>query len=457
MTFGLKASLSSPLLSHRVRWVLAVTASLLAVSCGDSREQASPAGPVEWLASRAIPVASVDPDNRDFTDLDALRQVIGDSRVVLLGEQSHGDGTTFLAKSRLIEFLHQEMDFDVLAFESGLYNVRKAWQALLAGEEPRIAFDKGVYGIWTGSAQVQPLIEYVGAVAHTDRPLEIAGVDTQFGGSSNNDFIPDLEAFLRREGAPILADDRWPSVRAMLPGVLDRSGSREKPPEEAQAHFGQVMTEMRQWLGGDEAGEVGSERRFWSQLVKSLLVHAEGRWATDRNNFTLAMANYRDEQMADNLLWFVDDWYRGRKIIVWAATPHIFRNVRDIDSRLPDLDYADWMSMGHRVWEALGDDAYILGFTAYEGEAARWMFDDVIAVPVPTPGSLEDLMGRAGLQNAIVDFRSAGPALEWLAKPMIARPAGYNDMVADWTSALDGIFFTRVMTRSTPAKPLESR
>jgi erythromycin esterase-like protein len=109
--------------------------------------------------------------------------------------------------------------------------------------------------------------------------------------------------------------------------------------------------------------------------------------------------------------------------------------------------------MGHLAWEELGDDIYNLGFTAYEGQAAPWRADSAMVLEEPAEGSLEDLMDRAGLENAIVDFRSAGPALSWLSEPMISRPLGYAEMEADWTAILDGIFFNRTMARSTRAAP----
>jgi hypothetical protein len=62
-------------------------------------------------------------------------------------------------------------------------------------------------------------------------------------------------------------------------------------------------------------------------------------------------------------------------------------------------------------------------------------------------------MARTGLQSAIVDFRGAGAALSWLTQPMVSRPLGYREMEADWTAILDGMFFARVMERSTPANP----
>src|SRR5258708_6197993 len=41
----------------------------------------------------------------DVSDLRPLARAIGDARVVLLGEQTHADGTTFVAKTRLVRFL----------------------------------------------------------------------------------------------------------------------------------------------------------------------------------------------------------------------------------------------------------------------------------------------------------------------------------------------------------------
>jgi erythromycin esterase-like protein len=71
-----------------------------------------------WLKKHAVPLRSIDPADEDFSDLDSFRKAVGDARIVFLSEPSHGDGTSFLARTRLIKFLHQQCGFDVLAFES---------------------------------------------------------------------------------------------------------------------------------------------------------------------------------------------------------------------------------------------------------------------------------------------------------------------------------------------------
>src|SRR5512134_2516506 len=77
----------------------------------------------KWIAGHAVAVRTIDAADEDFRDLDPLIDAIGTARVVQLGEPTHGAGGSFAAKVRLIKFLHQRMGFDVLAWESGLYDV----------------------------------------------------------------------------------------------------------------------------------------------------------------------------------------------------------------------------------------------------------------------------------------------------------------------------------------------
>ena len=83
-----------------------------------------------WLRGHAVKVRTLDASDEDFKDLEPLGQAIFDARIVLLGEATHGDGSTFLAKGRLIKFLHQRKGFDVLVWESGFYECAKAGEAL---------------------------------------------------------------------------------------------------------------------------------------------------------------------------------------------------------------------------------------------------------------------------------------------------------------------------------------
>ena len=63
---------------------------------GRSRELPS------WIAQHAIAIRSIDPEDEDFSDLEFMIDVIGDARVVQLGEADHAGGNGFSAKARLV-------------------------------------------------------------------------------------------------------------------------------------------------------------------------------------------------------------------------------------------------------------------------------------------------------------------------------------------------------------------
>jgi erythromycin esterase len=396
--------------------------------------------PVAWLSQHAIRLSSVSPTSTDFSDLEPLRPVLQGTRVVMLGEQTHGDGTTFLAKSRLIRFLHQEMGFDVLVFESGLYDVWKSWERIEAGEDARTAIRRGVFGVWSLSDQLEALMAYIEAAARTSSPLIVAGMDAQLTGSASRDFLlDDLERWLEAGGSAVVAGGGWPGFRQTLDGLIERIHFVEKPPVEEQEAFLEVMAALR----AEAEARPDSDAPFWRQALQSIQAHAVGEWLRPVGGTSVESQNVREQQMGRNLVWLAEEAFPGRRIVVWAATRHIARDLPSISS-YP----AGYASVGQEVHLHFGDAMYLVGFTAREG---AWGYPGGEARPIapPSPGSLEALMHEAGLENAIVDFRSPASGSEWLRQPLIARPMGYSEMVADWGNVLDGMVYTRVMEPNT--------
>src|SRR5262249_17887740 len=179
---------------------------------------------IAWLEEHTHEIDSIDFDDNEVEDLEAFGKAVGDARIVMLGEQTHGDGTTFRAKARLVRFLYEEMGFDVLAFESGLYDMHKVWERIRAGEDARKAARRGLFSMWSNSRQVQPLIDYVGERAQSRRPLELAGFDCQFNGSATRDrLVDDLNAFLVAQGVDTASVANWSRFCTVLDKIADGS------------------------------------------------------------------------------------------------------------------------------------------------------------------------------------------------------------------------------------------
>jgi len=426
--------------------------------------QSQPAAPAEdarvaWLADHAIRMRTLDASEDDFGDLEPLRATLKGVRVVMLGEQSHGDGTAFVAKTRLIRFLHERMGFDVLAFESGFYDCPKAWDFVREGEPARKSVPRGVFAIWTGSREVQPVIDYIGAQAKSAHPLELAGVDSQLTASASVDFLAgDLAAFLSCIDPKLAQGDDWNRVAR----VIDRlyrsaweNGTEPVPAAEEQEEFARTIESWRSAIATHDRTPATQpwSGAFWRQFLASLRGIAEQTWSTRYPDFAgnpevFAM---RDRQMGENLAWLATQRYPNRKIIVWAATFHNARNLGTIETHDEKYRclYAATSPMGEVAWKTLGSELYSLGVTSYEGESATPFTPNGKPLPATSRDSLEDLCARAGLVNAIVDFRYA----DSLRAPLEGRLMGHVEMRADWTRIVDGVLFLRTMQRSHRYRP----
>jgi erythromycin esterase len=299
---------------------------------------------------------SLSPDDDDFTDLLPLREAIGDARVVLLGEESHSSGTTIRAISRLIRFLHREMGFDVVAFESGLYDMWKVWQLMQAGHDPGDAMRQGMYPVWSYAADFQPLARYLGQQAVGPHPLEVSGVDCMLSGTlSRQKLVSELRELVAREHlgeeGNNLVQGFWTTLSGFvrdLPGPGDSLTTRRFQQD--------VLSDLR-WLAERlaNAGEIrtaaeGRTLRMWAQVSRSLANYMAFFWGV------AAYSDGRDPQMARNLAWLAREYFPGRKIIVWAANPHVIRH----PYRIPQQNINISVGMGQGVWEAFGDRSFVI-------------------------------------------------------------------------------------------------
>jgi len=413
---------------------------------------------VAWLAKNAMPIRSLDVSDADFSDLEPLRAALTGARVVMLGEHRHDEGTALLAKARLVRFLHEQMGFNVLAFESGLYDCPKAWEFVVKGEEPRAALSRGVFAIWSQSREVQPLLDYIGRESKGAHPLVLAGVDTATTGSAGEDFlVPDLAAYLSRLDPKLAEGEEWNRVARII-GQLNQSvwESRQEPvpPLSEQEAYARTIERWRALIAERDHTPATQpwSGSFWRQLLASLRVFAEYEWRTDYTdiskfveNTPVAVYNMRDVQMGKNLLWLANERYPKEKIIVWATTSHNGRALSTVKTSVPKYArlFTGWTPMGEMARKVLGDAIYTIGFISFEGNVARYGEKQATALPPMSRDSLEDLCTRASLQNAFIDFRHPPAGGGWLHTTLTARPLFWVEMDADWTRVMDSLIFLK--------------
>jgi erythromycin esterase len=402
---------------------------------------------VAWARENAVRVRSIDPAQTDFADLEPLKGAIGGATLVQLGEQSHGDGAAFLAKCRLIRFLHEQMGFDVLVFESGNFDCREADRALRQHDTDVIAAaSKGVFGIWTRSAQVRPVFEYIRATHSTERPLEVAGMDCQFSTGRTEAWLGAMHALIKPLG------DDHPAAR-ILESVEPRAKSLMMPESTAGdldaaaqgfENLTEVLTAARETLVKAH-GE--AETAFMLRTLGDAAACARMQAEFKRDPEGGKGGATRDTRMGENLVWLLRERYAGKKLIVWAATMHAVHDAPSITN--PDIPgfYDGTVTAGSVARRALGRQMYTIGFDAHEGSAGRW-FGGSGPLPVSPPGSIGALLARLDAPFLFVDLRGL-PEDHPFREKRPCRVLGYAPMEAVWPDQMDGLFYTRVMFPST--------
>ena len=403
------------------------------------------------LAATAVAIRSIDPADLDFADLAPLREAIGDARVVVLGEQSHGEGPVFLAKARLIKFLHQEMGFDVLCWESGMLGCLTMDEQIADGSLPLGEAFESVFPIWTRSKQVEPTLRYVRESHATDHPIRQVGMDAQFYSARG------MEAYRTRAGALVRSLDDvvvGPEVTSG-PDLMATFTFGTRPDEALVSQASEAFSVLDGFLAEHEdrlrqlhdPREVELIRRTTSDaawFTRMMAAQLSGADLTDDPD----LINERDERMGDNLAWLAETYFPDSKIIVWAATRHAVHRQKEIVYPDDPGMYDNMDSMGETAHARLGDDLYTVGFTAGRGKVCSVFRDQPYDIGDPKEGSIEAAFEANNKPFQFLDFRTL-PADHALRESQWMRPLGYAWQTAIWPDQMDAVIWIDTVFPST--------
>jgi erythromycin esterase len=390
-------------------------------------------------------IRSIDVADTDFSDLVALKLAIGQSRIVLLGEQTHGEGSTFLAKTRLIKMLHEQMGFEVLAFESGMYDCTRIWENMQQGGQLSKEAIGSLFYMYATSRQMLPLFSYMQREMKGSRPLVLAGFESQHTGrKAITDLFRELESFLKagypEAGHFETADSNWSVFRRLS---LAMFASRDfRPAEKEKKTFFNELSLLKNILG-EERGPVGrmtASSGFWYQVACSIESQALRYWQLTASN---EMA-VRDRQMAENLIWLAEKAYPEKKIIVWAHNVHIARNVPWSERPMQPVtgETHVFIPMGVTIQDHFGASAYCIGFSGSNGSYMNYINDAITTVNPAPSNSLEGRLAAAGYQYAFVNYRRR---TGWMEQKHPGGFADYQWLNGIWPEVFDGLFYIRTV------------
>lgn len=418
--------------------------AFLHLACGNKEVKEK----TESLKNTAFKINSIDPKDENYSDLQFLKKIIErDSvKVILLGEQTHGDGSTFLAKSRLIKFLHKEAGFDVLAFESGLFDCTYAWDEIKQSGKYAEEIRKAVFPMWVNSNECEELVNYLQSTLGTSKPLELSGFDSQLTGYQSCQLL--IDEFFKNDLIFLTQSEKNLFVKI---ACLDEEIKTGKDKTYNNTFLDKISLNL------DSLSKINSKYEYWKLVIDGIKINYNGYLAmkyTQGVDYTdPELINARDKQMGKNLLWLLNNKYKNRKVIVWAASFHNCRNLssllgKDNDSSYINNLYKKTVTMGDIVYNSLGSKMYSIVFTGFKGGYRNISNSDYTEINKPSDGSLENILERLDHDFSFIDLRE-GKNPDWLKQKFIIRPLGNKEMEGNWGNNAEGIFFIKEMKPST--------
>jgi erythromycin esterase len=428
------------------------------------------------LAAHAHAIRTIEPEDDDYDDLEPFGDAVGDARIVQLGECSHGSGTDFKAKARLVRFLHARMGFDVLVWESGLHAMGQVNAGFRAGSDPVTAARRGVFGIWSGAAEVKPLFDYAKASQAGPRPLEMAGFDCQFTArGADQALAEDLRAFVRQVREPALRAAAKADVEAAIAAYAKVAGrtATEADLRASSAAIDRLLSAMERRRSAFEQVHAAREIGLMGRALESLRVFTQLTYDTIPGGPGAVAARFKDEtgffnrreaQNARNLRWLAEEVYPGRKLIVWAHNVHVINAAfaPGFSALRPAPRPGDMVPMGLSTARAFKGHVYTLGLTSYAG-LDRWVNSKGTATPIPAPGpdTLEARLHALGRPYLFLNSADLDPVdRHGLGRRVFVPSPGSAPESPrglfpgpDAVAAFDGVLF---IDRAHPATPLQA-
>ncbi len=281
------------------------------------------------------------PESKEHTDLYFLNDELKGKQLVMLGEMTHMYGNIFEMKARIVEYLHKELGYTTIAMESSMYDIWLMNKKGFSAEE----FNKAIWGVWSGAEEFQRLVKYIEI-----NNIKVIGFDSQI--SNTEKFLEDFLDYLENNKIELKLDED--DFVIALEGVLENFSF-----DEDDIKYADFEKEMKRIINRISKLNQTEQNYHWSQFTKNIFTTTKEAFYNKSAIESTALGNkdhnFRDAQMADNLLSYLARNPK-EKVICWADNIHIINNLSSV--KKPILN--EFVSMGTHIKQALKNEVYSL-------------------------------------------------------------------------------------------------
>jgi erythromycin esterase len=381
-----------------------------------------------WLKANAIRFASVQAD-AGFADMAPLKARLQGARIVAMGEATHGTREFQQLKIRMFRFLVEELGFTVFGIEGNWPESQTVNEYVLGGN---INPDQGLGFGWSRTGDMSALVhwmrQYNQDPAHT-RKLKFYGFDMQMPGLAESNVLD----YLRR------VDTESVDAAAEVFDLLGRWAANEQyetASAEVKRRTASSLALLLRRFDVRKQDYVGkSSLQGWTMARQNMVIVKQAE--VKLGNQGEPGRTFRDQAMAENVKWILDQEPPGTKMMLWAHNGHV--------AAAAPLDAPDHKPMGGHLREFFGDRLVSCGFIFQQGSfrAVDMTTNDVSAFTVGPPprGSLDATLAAVGIPLFAIDLRRLpeGEVAGWFAEPHVSRQIG-----GGYSEATPGVWMHRI-------------
>lgn len=401
-------------------------AMLAAASCVGRATQADDReGFVRWAASRVAPISN-----------ERIGRVVGDARVVALGEADHGSEEILALRNELFRHLVESSGFSAIALETGFAESLRISDYIAGGpgeaaDIARTSFTSG-FGNFQANVELITWMREYNRTTPPARQLRLFGVDLSLGGpmGSSATAAP-VECALRSLQGTSKAEaerHRQAFSSGIGPLVLEQ---RDFSPADHAAYeaFTRDLEATARRAGNPQAAHCATIARQAGNVHRVAPKPGPGippdAWRA---------LEARDLAMAENTVWVLEQLGPAGKLVVFAHNAHVMNAARR-GGQLSGLAQPP-RSMGQQLRDTLRSDLVIIA------EAAPGTSHN--------PSEFGDVVRTAGTPPFLLDLRPAsGPVRRWLDQTHRLRANGQSEALVTPASAFDVVV---VQARHSPAR-----
>ncbi|OBB23317.1 erythromycin esterase family protein [Mycolicibacterium elephantis] len=358
---------------------------------------------------------------------EALEEIVGDARVVLIGESSHGTHEFYEARAEITKWLLEKKGFCAVAAEADwpdAYRVNRYVRGLgddNSAEEALRGFERFPAWMWR-NVVVRDFVDWLHAHnqrrrSDGDRQAGFYGLDLYSLHRSMQEVIAYLDKVDPRAAARARARyacfDHVSADDGQAYGFAAAFGAGQSCERQALDQLIEMQRNAVEYARRN--GLLTEDEAFYAQQNAQTVRNAEAYYRTMFGGRVTSW-NLRDQHMAqtlDALLAHLDR-HNGRepaRIVVWAHNSHVG------DARATEVTGDGQLTLGQSARERFGDDCRLIGFTTYTGTvtaASEWggIAERKVVRPALN-GSAEELFHETGepdfLVSAMIDRSAAEP------------------------------------------------